>query len=113
MTFRAMITALLLLAVALPAAADRTVLQEAIEVIASDLRLPRTEGGTIALRECRSCSYRVLRVAPDARFNVNGGAVELDKFRALLFQLADADKKAVTVVHHIERDQVISVSVWL
>ena len=73
----------------------------------------RTDGGTIALRECRSCSYRVLRVAPAARFNVNGRAVELDKFRALLSQLEDADKKAVTVVHHIERDQVISVSVWL
>ena len=112
MIFRAMITAILI-ALASPAIADRAVLQQAIEVVASDLRLPRTAGGTIALRECRSCNYRVLRVAPTASFIVNGRPIELDKFRALLFQVKDADTKAVTVIHHIERDQVISVSVTL
>jgi hypothetical protein len=112
MKFRAMITAILIV-IALPAIADRAVLQQAFEVVASDLRLPRNAGGTIALRECSSCSYRVLRVAPAASFIVNGRKIELDRFRALLSQVDDADTKAVTVVHHIERDQVISVSVTL
>ena len=115
MKFKALITAILI-AVALPAMADRVdrvVLEQAFEVAASELRLPRAAGGTLALRECDSCEYRVLRVAPTASFLVNGRAVQLDKFRALLSQLEDADSKAVMVLHHVERDQVIRVSVTL
>ena len=113
MNFKALITTAILAAIALPAMADRAVLQRAYEVIASDLRVPRTAGGTIALRECDSCDYVVLRVAPGASFFVNGRSVQLDKFRALLSQLEDADSEAVTVIHHLERDQVISVLVTL
>ncbi|MBT8083129.1 MAG: hypothetical protein KJO56_11950 [Gammaproteobacteria bacterium] len=112
MKFKVLIAAILI-TFALPAAADRVVLQRAYEVAASELRLPRATGGTLAFRECRSCDYRVLRVAPGVSFTVNGRAVQLDKFRALLSQLEDADSKAVTVLHHLERDQVISVSVSL
>ena len=115
MKFKVLITAVLIV-IAMPAAADRVdrvVLQQAHEVAASNLRLPRAAGGTLAFRKCDSCNYRVVRVAPDARFIVNGKAVQLDKFRALLSQLEDADSEAVTVNHHLERDQVISVSVTL
>lgn len=112
MRFKILITALVF-SLALPAMADRRVIEEAYEVAASDLRLPRNAGGTIALRECDACDYRVLRVAPGASFIVNDRALELDKFRALLAQLDDADGYAVIVVHHVERDQVISVSVTL
>lgn len=112
MNFRALLVAVLI-AVAFPAAADPVVLEQAYEVPANDLRLPRTAGGTLALRECSSCDYVVLRVATEASFVVNGRGVDLDKFRALLSQLEDADSTAVTVMHHLERDQVISVSVTL
>ena len=115
MKFKALIAAILI-TFAWPALADpvdRVVLEQAYEVAASELRLPRAAGGTIAIRECGSCDYRVMRVATDASFKVNGRAVQLDKFRALLSQLEDADSKAVIVMHHIERDQVISVSVRL
>ena len=115
MRFKVLIIAVLVI-IALPAAAqrfDRAVLQQAHEVAARNMRLPRAAGGTLAIRKCDTCDYRVLRVAPDARFIVNGKAVQLDKFRALLSQKEDADREAVTVVHHLERDQVISVSVTL
>jgi hypothetical protein len=112
MKFKALITAILI-TFALPATADRLLVERAYEAAASELRLPRAVGGTLAFRECKTCDYQVLRVAPSASFKVNGRAVQLDKFRALLSQLEDADKKAVTVLHHIERDQVISVSVTL
>ena len=115
MKFKVLITAILI-TFALPAAADpvdRVVLQQAHEIAAGNMRLPRAAGGTIAIRKCDTCKYRVLRVAPDATFIVNGKAVQLDKFRALLSQKKGADREAVTVLHHLERDQVISVSVTL
>ena len=112
MKFKLLITAALL-AFALQAGADRAVLQQAYEVATSDLRLPRAAGGTLALRECDTCDYRVLRVAPGASFMVNGRAVQLDKLRALLTQLEDGDSKPVVVIHHLERNQVTSVSVTL
>ena len=115
MKFKVLITAVLII-LALPAAADpvdRVVLQQAHEIAARNMRLPRAAGGTLAIRKCDTCEYRVLRVAPDARFIVNGKAVRLDKFRALLTQTEDADRATVIIVHHLERDQVISVSVTL
>ena len=112
MKFKVLIIAALLV-LALPAGAERAVLQQAYEVAASDLRLPRAAGGTLALRECATCDYRVLRVAPGASFTVNGRAVQPDKFRALLEQREDADSKPVVVIHHLERNQVTSVAVIL
>jgi hypothetical protein len=105
--------AAMLLALALPAAADDTVVQKAFEVALGDLRLPRAEGGTIAFKICRRCEYTRMRVSADTRYQINGKAVPLSKFRAAMFEVQDRDSKAVTVLHHIKRNQVIAVSVTL
>ncbi|MCG8369133.1 MAG: hypothetical protein MJA32_01320 [Proteobacteria bacterium] len=112
MKLKVSITAVLL-ALAFPAAADGTVVQEAYEVALSDLRLPRAEGGTIAFKECASCDYRRVPVAADTVYRVNGRKVPLAAFRLAVADVAARQDEAVTVLHHLERNQVTAVSVEL
>lgn len=112
MKFKVLMTAALL-AMAMPVAADYTVVQEAYEVALSDMRLPRAEGGTIAFKECDSCKYVRLRVGADTEYRLNGKAVPLAKFRAAVSGAADPNEEAVTVLRHVERNQVAVVSVNL
>lgn len=102
-----------LLCLALPAAADYEVVQEAYEVALSDMRLPRAEGGTIAFKECATCEYRRVRVAADTTYRINGKPLTLAKFRATLEGVADRENQPVTVLRHVERNQVTDVSVYL
>ena len=104
---------LVLLSLALPAAADLRIVQNAYEIALSDLRLPRAEGGTIAFKECGTCDYVRLRVAADTRYQINGKAVPLDKFREAMAEVGDPGREAVTVLHHLKRNQVTAVSVNL
>jgi len=112
MKLKVLITAALL-SLALPATADMTVVQEAYEVALDNLRLPRAESGTIAFKECDRCEYIRLRVGADTRYQINGKAVPLNKFRAAMFEVDDRGNEAVTVLHHLERNQVTAVSVNL
>jgi len=102
-----------LLSLALPAAADFKTVQEAYEVALSDLRLPRAAGGTIAFKECDTCEYRRIRVGADMSYRLNGKAVPLKQFRAALEHVEDREDQPVTVLHHLERNQVTAVSVNL
>ena len=112
MKIKLTITALLL-ALAMPAAADRAVVQQAYEVALSDLRLPRAEGGTIAFKECDDCTYRRLRVSAGTTYRINGNAVPLPRFRQAMRQVADRENEAVTVLHHVELNVVTDISVYL
>ena len=102
-----------MLSLALPAAADFKTVQEAYEVALSDLRLPRAAGGTIAFKECDKCEYRRIRVGADMSYRLNGNAVPLEQFRAALANVENREDQPVTVLHHLERNQVTAVSVNL
>jgi len=112
MKLKVLITAVLL-SLALPAAADMKVVKQAYEIALSDMRLPRAIGGTLAFKECDDCQYVRLRVSADTRYQINGKAVPLKKFRAALAEVEEPDQEAVTVLHHLERNQVAAVSVNL
>ncbi len=112
MKFKAMIAAFVLL-LALPVPAPADIVQEAYEVALSNVRLPRTPNGTIAFKECPRCDYAVLRVGADTRYRLNGKLTRLDKFREALAFVQNRDDEAVTVLHHLERNQVTEVSVNL
>jgi len=101
----------LLLALALPAAAEFRTIQRAYEVELSNLRLPQAEGGTIAFRPCGECAFQTTRVAAGARWIVNGRDTTLVKFRERLAGIEDRDNKYVTVLHHLEDDRVTRVAV--
>ena len=102
-----------LLSLALPAAADFKQVAEAYEVALSDVRLPRANGGTIAFKECATCEYKRIRVGSDMRYRLNGKDVTLKKFREAMATVENRDDEAVTVLHHLERNQVTAVSVYL
>ena len=102
-----------LLCVTLPAAADLTTVQEAYEIALSDLRLPRDESGTIAFKECESCDYMSVRVGANTSYELNGKAVPLKKFREALALVENRDDQPVTVLRHVERNQVTAVVVKL
>lgn len=112
MKFKVLIIAALL-ALAMPVAAEYKVVQEAYEVALSDLRLPRAAGGTIAFKECDSCKYVRMRVGADIEFRLNGKAVPLAEFRAAVSGVAKPKEEAVTVLRHVERNQVTVISVNL
>ena len=102
-----------LLSLALPAAADFKQVAEAYEVALSDVRLPRANGGTIAFKECATCEYKRLRIGSDMRYRLNGKDVTLKQFREAMATVEDREAEAVTVLHHLERNQVTAVSVNL
>ena len=112
MKLKVLITAVLL-SLALPAAAGFKTVQEAYEIALSDLRLPRDESGTIVFKECESCDYMSVRVGADTSYKLNGEAVPLKKFLETLSLVENRDDHPVTVLRHVERNQVTAVLVNL
>lgn len=110
MKFKVLIAAIIL-ALALPAAAQFRTISKAHEVRLSDLRLPRNEGGTVAYKPCDTCPYETKRVSSDAQWVLDGKSMPLDKFRRALISITDRRYTAVTVLHHLESDRVTRVSV--
>ena len=110
MKIRILFTALAL-TLALPATAELfKPITQGYEVSLSDVRLPRTEGGSIGYKPCDECDYRTDRVAVDARWEINGKAMTLRKFRDRVATLGNLDEYAVTVKRHIESNVIIKVS---
>lgn len=103
--------AVLLLALALPAAADFRTIQQAYEVELNSLRLPQTETGTVAYKACGGCDYQTTRVSENTRWIFNGKATSLTKFREGLAKIKDRADKYVTVLHHLEDDRVTEVAI--
>ncbi len=112
MKFKVLIAAIAL-SLALPVTAQVDIVQEAYEVALSNVRLPRVPNGTSAFKECDRCNYAVLRVGADTTYRLNGRPVRLVKFREALASVPNRDDEAVTVLHHLERNQVTEVSVNL
>ena len=112
MKLRLFITAMML-GLAMPAAAEFKTIAEAYEVALSEIRLPQSASGTIAFKPCATCDFSTRRVDADTRWVINGKAVSLEKFRAAVRRVADRNNEAVTILHHLERNRVTEVSVYL
>ena len=110
---RNLFIAALMLGLALPVSADFVTIERAYEVALSDVRLPRSENGTIAFKECDTCEFQTRLVDADTRWLINGRAVPLQKFREAVGRVADRDNEPVSVLHHLERNRVTAVSVYL
>ena len=110
MKFKVLIAAIIL-GLALPVAAQFRTIEEAYEVRLSDLRVPQSEGGTVAYKPCDTCPYETKRVSNNTQWIVDGKSMSLEKFRRSLTSIADRRNTAVTVLHHLESDRVTRVSV--
>ncbi len=87
------------------------VVEQAYEVAPSDFRAPGTAGGTAAFRACSECDMQTVRMAADARYVVNGKAVRFDAFRKAVAVAGNSDDALVVVLHHLESDTIVSISV--
>ncbi len=110
MKFKVLIAAILF-GLALPAAAEYKVIQEAHEVRLADLRLPQNETGTVGFKPCDDCSFLVKRVNGNTEWVLDGQKLSLEKFKRNLRRIADRENTPVTVLHHLEDDRVTRVTV--
>lgn len=105
--------AAMVLSLALPAAAEFEVVSLAHEIALSNFRAPTTYNGSLAFKECSECETKSVRVTPNTQYVLNDKAVPLEKFRQALQQVRDRDEVAIIVLHHLETDTVVSVSVTI
>lgn len=101
-----------LLSISLPAAAEFTTVAEAYELALSDVRVPATPSSGIVFKTCADCDMQVVRVTPNTEYRINGKSYPLKEFRKRVFDIHDRAETAVTVLHHLEADVVLSVSVF-
>ena len=100
-----------LLSISLPAAADFTTIAEAYELALSDVTIPATPSSGISFKQCEDCDIQTVRVTPNTRYSVNGQDYPLKEFRRRVFNISNRSATFVSVVHHLESDVVLSVSV--
>ena len=87
------------------------VISQAYEVRLSDFRAPGTAGGTATFKQCAECEAQTLRVAGDARYQVNGKTVRFEAFRKAVASVNDRGNTLVVVMHHLESDTIVSINV--
>ena len=87
------------------------IVSQAYEVAISDFRTPGTAGGTAAFKACAECDTQTVRVSADARYVVNGKTVRFADFRKAVAAAGNSDNAMVVVLHHLESDTIISISV--
>ncbi len=107
------LTTITLLCLSLAAAVQSQVISQAYEVVLSDFRAPATENGGASFKECEDCERKIVRVTSGTRYAVNGAAVQLKDFRNAVARAHDPDEKTVTVLHHLESDTIVSISVTI
>lgn len=101
-----------LLSISLPAAADFTTIAEAYELSLADVQVPATPSSGIVFRKCTECDMQVVRVTPNTQYLINGKNYTLKEFRERVFNIRDRSETFVSVLHHLESDVVLSVSVF-
>jgi hypothetical protein len=107
----AVLIASITLALSLPSMAQFRTIAEAYEVRLSDLRLPQSEGGTVAYKSCDACAYESKLVSDDVQWVFDGRSLSLEEFRRNLAAVTDRENTPVMVMHHLESDRVTRVSV--
>lgn len=108
-----MLTIFATLLLSLSAAAQFVTISRAYEIALSDFRVPATPNGAVIFRTCADCDFQKVRVTPLTTYEINGKPLELRKFRERIFKVRDRDPVTVIVLHHLESDTVVSISVTL
>ena len=100
--------ALILIGSSLTAPAQFVTITEAYEVSVSDLRMPRSTGGSVTFRRCADCETQTLPVTSRTRYLLNDRDVELAEFRE---SITGAGAATATVMHHLESNTVTAVMI--
>jgi len=100
-----------LLCLSFHAAAEDRVTSMAYEIALSDFGAPATANGGASFKQCSDCDRKVVRVTSSTRYSVNDKSVRLEDFRKAILQAEDRDKTPVIVLHHLESNTIVSLSV--
>lgn len=101
----------ILLSFSLPAAADFVTVSEAYEIALSDFRVPATPSSGVQFKKCDECEFQTIRVTPNTQYVINGKSVLLKEFRKRIFDVRDRAAETIIVLHHLESDTIVSISV--
>lgn len=112
MKLKIFITAIAL-CLALPTAAQFVAITEAYEVALEGFSAPVKENGGVVFRPCSTCKLTRLRVTADTLYKVKGERVRLEDFRQVIESAPEPDEVSVTVEHHLERNVIVMLDVWL
>jgi hypothetical protein len=105
-----LILSALILGLALPVAAEFKTVSRAHEVSLSDFRAPTTLNGGLTFKGCAECDSLSVSVTPNTRFVVNGKTLSLDEFRSAVSRVDNREAATIIVLHHLESDTIVSVS---
>lgn len=95
------------------AANGQVIVSQAYELKLSNFQAPATLNADVSFQECATCERKKVRATSDTRYAVNNKTVRLEDFKKAVAQVIDRDSKSVTVLHHLESDTVVSISVSL
>ena len=98
------------------ATAQFKTVSQAYELSFEQLQVPSSPNGTITFRSCEECEDIVLRATADTRYVYNGEALSLPDFRRMMYRIRSEALRsytAVTVLHHLETDTLVSIKVTL
>ena len=92
--------------------AAQVVLTKTYESTVNMVRLPRVDGGTIAVRECEDCDYVTLRTSVNTLWTIDNRRLKLDEFRARIEQFRQSGDQSVNVTREVQSDVVIEVFLY-
>lgn len=108
-----MIVTVFALCIALPAAAQFKVTSRAYEVSLEGFQAPAHTAGGVVFRPCSQCPLKRMRVTDETLYKVKGERVRLEDFRRAIESAPEPDDVSVTVKHHLKRDVIEMLDVWL
>ncbi len=103
----------ILVVLAFPALADFETVSRAYEVNASSLTIPPSQNSRMRFNECEDCDTRTVRLTPQTQYSVNGRKVRFDGFRKAVQSARQSKEAGVILLHHLQSDTVLSVSITL
>lgn len=101
-----------ILAVSPLAVADFSTIAEAYEVSLTNLRLPLSTTGSVKFKRCDKCNDESIRVTVETRYLLNGAEIDLDELRMTLRSENMTETGNAGVLHHLESNVVLQISIW-
>jgi len=102
---------LALLGLSISVTANSQTVSRAYEIGIENFRAPGTANDMAVFRRCDTCDRLSVRATPDTNYVVNGESVTLKKFREFIAESGRRILAPVIVLHHLESDTLVSISV--
>jgi hypothetical protein len=103
----------LFIAFTYPAFADFVTVSRAYELNPDLVSVPPTPSSRMRFRDCSGCDATSAQLTEETRFSVDGKAVHFKEFCDAVRLAQQSEHSAIILLHHLESDAVVSVSVLL